>query len=250
MADMSANCRSLIVMNLGVTDFEEIYQVQKTLVKLRWEKQIPDVLILNEHKDVYTLGRQFRTQGKPDFQNIPSVSVDRGGDVTFHGPGQMVVYPIFYLPDFKKDVHYFIRLFENICLEFLLLYGVKGILRKGFTGIWLDDTRKIISMGFGFSHWVSFHGLGINLDTTLERFNRIQPCGLEEIRMVNLLDCTKEISRKNGYRKKCASALSRLIAQSFGYTEVKHYHGSNSLSEFLKDAHVPKSDFTNKKNLC
>ena len=148
-------------------------------------------LIICEHNPVYTLGKS----GKKDHllisdediikEGFEFTKINRGGDITYHGPGQLTVYPIFDMESFFRDVHKYVRYLEEINIRVLAHYGLEGIRVEGFTGVWLEATanrpeRKICAIGVHFSRWVSLHGFALNVNTDLSHFENIIPCGIVE----------------------------------------------------------------------
>ena len=150
---------------------------------------LPHQLIMCEHDPVYTLGKS----GSEDNLKIPLnrlgdidaeyFRINRGGDITFHGPGQLVVYPIFDLDRFFTDIHKYVRMLEEAVIRLLAYYGLEGRRLEGFTGVWLyDDSgwRKLCAIGVHLSRWVTMHGLALNVNTELDYFGHIVPCGIED----------------------------------------------------------------------
>lgn len=171
------------LVDLGLTDYKRAYQFQKEAVRNRQFQEINDTLILTEHNPVFTIGRTgSRTNilvenNVLEAYKICIYEVDRGGDITYHGPGQIVVYPILDLKEYKKDIHFYLRNLELVIINFLDKYGIKGKRRNNSTGVWVDQ-EKIASIGIGVSKWISYHGFSINISPELEYFSMINPCGL------------------------------------------------------------------------
>ena len=155
------------------------------LVVLRQTEAIADVLLLVEHEPVFTLGKGGRQDHilislqEMARRGISLHRVDRGGDVTFHGPGQVVAYPILDLTAHGRDVHLYCRKLEEIGLRILSDYGLMGRRMPGLTGVWVGE-EKIMAIGVGVKRWVSFHGLAFNVNTDLEYFRLIHPCGIKD----------------------------------------------------------------------
>jgi lipoyl(octanoyl) transferase len=169
--------------DLGLTDYFETWQLQKELHKLRTEKQIDDILITTEHNHVYTLGKAgdknhlLLKENELKEQGISFFEIDRGGDLTYHGPGQLVAYPIFDLTNYYKDSHKFLRDLEETVILTLKDYGIEGTRDEGFTGVWVNE-NKICAIGIKISRWVTMHGLALNVNNTLDLFGKIIPCGI------------------------------------------------------------------------
>ena len=142
---------------------------------------VSDALFLVEHDPVYTLGRRSTLDNllfDPDSGEHDIVRVERGGEVTWHGPGQLVGYPIFALADRKKDLHWFLRQIEEVVIRVLASYDLEGVRSDAGTGVWVGD-NKIAAIGLSASKWVSMHGFSINVDPDLGAFRQIVPCGIE-----------------------------------------------------------------------
>lgn len=142
-------------------------------------------MIFCQHPHTITLGRLAKEENiLADKELLKQKGVkifftDRGGDVTYHGPGQLVIYPIFNLARHGKDLKKFLNQLEQVVIDFLQNFGIKGIRNKGFTGAWVED-KKIASIGIGVKKWITFHGVAININTDLEYFSLIRPCGLNK----------------------------------------------------------------------
>lgn len=171
------------VFDLGLADHLQVYQQQKQFVQ-NVLKDGRGCLLFCEHPAVFTLGRNgsedFFLQGPRDnirVKEIPIVRIDRGGEVTFHGPGQLVAYPIFPLASSSRDLKIFLRKLEEVVIDLLKDFGIVANRQNGFTGVWVGS-KKIASLGIGVKKWVSYHGLGLNVNTDLNYFSMIKPCGL------------------------------------------------------------------------
>lgn len=156
-------------------------------------------MILCEHPPTITLGRLAKQENilvSPEYlaQNgIQFFNIDRGGEVTYHGPGQLVAYPIFNLANHAKDLKKFLNNLEEVVIDFLLYFGIKGERRPGFTGAWVGN-KKIASIGIGVKKWVAYHGIAININNDLRPFNFIRPCGLQ-VEMISLQQlCKAEVN--------------------------------------------------------
>jgi lipoyl(octanoyl) transferase len=161
----------------GVKPYAELHALQERLVALRAEGKIPNVLLTGEHPAVVTLGRKTpkdETVAGP----IPGVSVERGGEATYHGPGQLVAYPIVHLTEARRDLHAFQRDLEEIGIRVLADYGLAGERVAAFTGVWCRG-KKVQSLGIAVRRWVTWHGLALNVTTDLAPFRAFHPCGLD-----------------------------------------------------------------------
>jgi len=176
--------------------------LQKRLVAERQADQIEDTLVLVEHPDVITLGR--RQSSRDNVVNagaIPVFEIERGGDVTYHGPGQLVGYPIFLLREPERDLHVYLRNLEETLIRAAARFGISGGRKNGWTGLWTaDGARKLASIGVAVKRWVTLHGFALNVSTDLSRFAAINPCGLEATIM---------------------GSMESVLARPVGLTEVK-----------------------------
>ena len=174
------------VIDLGLTDFLEAYEYQTDLAGKVAGRICKDTLLLTEHRSVITIGRKGSRNNvlKPGC-GIDIVNTDRGGDVTYHGPGQLVAYPIFKLENESRDIHAFLHFLEDIGEHFLMQYGVTAERRPGFRGVWVSG-KKIGSIGIGVKKWVTYHGLAMNINTGLLPFSFIRPCGIEGVEITSL----------------------------------------------------------------
>lgn len=182
----------LLVVGLGRMPYEEAWRHQRALAEARIRGDITnDLLLLVEHPPVITLGRSFDPEHLPTpreqlaNQHIEVFDIERGGDVTFHGPGQLVGYPIFQLSEHKEDLHWFLRTIEQALIEALASVGVPGDRQEGFTGVWTHG-RKIASIGIHVKQWVTWHGFALNVSTKLSYFDLIVPCGIDGVQMTSI----------------------------------------------------------------
>ncbi|MHB8158044.1 MAG: lipoyl(octanoyl) transferase LipB, partial [Desulfocucumaceae bacterium] len=178
---MSRKCR---VMRLGLCDYQEACQLQKQLLRRRIDKEIPDTLVLLQHPPVFTIGRRG-SRGNilvgPDVlgrEGIAVYNADRGGDVTYHGPGQLVGYPVMDLSQHGTDVLRIIQSYEEVIIKLLGRYGLLGQRVVDYPGVWVGG-EKVCAVGIGVSNWVSYHGFALNINTNLSHFGYIVPCGIK-----------------------------------------------------------------------
>ncbi len=188
----------LKVYDCGVSPYKDVLNLQHSMCRHRWQGKIPNTILVLEHAPVITLGARESenklTESVEDIkeQGIDLVKIGRGGGATAHNPGQAVLYPILHLKEMGLGVNEYIRQLEYIGMELLSRYGLKVERRKKYPGLWLGS-RKIASIGVQLKHWVTFHGIAININNDLSIFDNIIPCGIEDIKMTNL---EKEISSK------------------------------------------------------
>lgn len=175
--------KQLFVVNIGRTKYAEAWELQKKIFSARLEQRINDVLLLTEHEPVFTLGKgadENHLLAKDDElidKKIDMFWIDRGGDVTFHGPGQIVGYPILDLNQHYLDIHRYLRDLEEMVIRTLNDYGIVGGREKEFTGVWVKN-EKIAALGVKVSKWITMHGFAFNVSTDLSFFERIIPCGI------------------------------------------------------------------------
>jgi lipoate-protein ligase B len=174
------------LVDLGAMEYGEALEVQRDMAARRAKGEIPDSLILVEHPHVITLGRKT-TPSNFGPQSIPVFQVERGGDATYHGPGQLVGYPIVLLAD--HDVRKHVRSIEETLLRAIHAYGIHGERVEGHPGIWVDG-KKLASIGVAVTDWVTYHGFALNVNTDLSYFELIRPCGLDPSTMTSMQKLT------------------------------------------------------------
>lgn len=199
----------------GLVDYAAALAWQQTLVAQRIAAEIPDSLVLLEHPPVFTLGRGGDERYLLNPGQVPVHRVGRGGEVTFHGPGQLVGYPILDLKPHGKDVHRYLRLLEDVVIAALAAWGITATRRDGLTGVWVG-TDKIASIGIGVRRWVTFHGFALNVNTDLSYFSAIVPCGLSGVRMMSMQGLLKEELPLDTVQ----STIVRSFARIFGHQEI------------------------------
>jgi lipoate-protein ligase B len=165
------------IIDLGTRDYAEAWRVQQELAAARQRDQVPDTLLLVEHPHVLTLGRGAHRENLLASASMPVFEVERGGDVTYHGPGQLCGYPILFLREDERDVHLYLRRLEEAIIRTLAEFAVEAGRRPGLTGVWAGP-HKLASLGVAVRRWVTLHGFALNVCTDLERFCTINPCGL------------------------------------------------------------------------
>ena len=208
--------KSVEVIHLGLKDYQEAWDYQEQLFKQSVDIKIanrklpsdeqaitPNYLIFCEHPHVYTLGKSGSEENLLlDEKGLSEkeasyYKINRGGDITYHGPGQLVCYPILDLDNFFEDIHKYLRFLEEAVINTLAEYGVAAGRIEGLTGVWVDydrdkssgpiwNPRKICAMGVKSSRWVTMHGLALNVNTELEYFNNIIPCGIDDKAVTSL----------------------------------------------------------------
>lgn len=221
----------LLYRNLGPMEYLATLALQERLVEQRQNDRSADLLLFVEHPHVYTLGRGGNALNVLSAQEVPVHRTSRGGDVTYHGPGQLVVYPIIDLGSrLRKDVHRYVRNLEMAAIRTLADYGLVAMRRPPHTGIWLDD-RKIAAIGVAVRRRVTYHGLALNVNTDLTYFNRIVPCGLA---WAGVTSIKKEI----GLEQNCADVRRRFLdnfAEIFDYHDVVEWTAPSGVLESLNE---------------
>ena len=183
-----------LLRDWGLRDYSESLVDMRELVRARRAGTIGDCLILVEHPAVVTVGVEG-DDGSAAASGLPVVRVERGGHATYHAPGQLVGYPIVDLDPRARDVRRFVHEVEDLVVDALASFGVRGGHVPGQRGVWIDGRRKIASVGIAIDHWVTFHGFALNVDLDLAPFTRFQPCGMSGSVMTSL---ARELGRPVG----------------------------------------------------
>lgn len=171
------------ISDIGRTRYAEAWQLQQKLWQLRHSGNVGDVLLYTEHEHVYTMGKGgdvnhlLATRNELTETGVDFFEIDRGGDVTYHGPGQIVGYPIIDLNNYYPDLHRYLRSLEETIIVAIRKFGIEGTREEGLTGVWVEG-EKIAAIGVKASRWVTMHGFALNVNTDLSRFSRIIPCGI------------------------------------------------------------------------
>ena len=207
----------LLHKNLGQMDYLGALELQEKLVERKQREPIADILLFVEHPHVFTLGRGGNDMNVLSAGHVPVHRTSRGGDVTYHGPGQLVIYPIIDLRSkLRKDVHKYLRHLELAAIKTLKEFGLEASRRPPYTGIWIGD-RKIAAIGVAVRRCITFHGLALNVNPDLSYFKRIIPCGLAWADVTSL-------ARELGTDQNLAEVRERFLfnfAEIFGYADVK-----------------------------
>ena len=208
--------RVLEVVQAGLVPYAEALEWQRSLAQARIERRVPhDILLLLEHPPVVTLGRGSHAAHLLRPEGVEVFDVERGGDVTFHGPGQLVRYPILDLTDYKRDLHWYLRTLEQALIDALAILGIPAERNQGNTGVWTRG-RKIASIGIHVKQWVTWHGFALNVTTDLASFDRIVPCGIPGVVMTSI---EREGGRGTGDGSlwdETVAAVVRGFEQAFG----------------------------------
>lgn len=202
---------ALEVRRLGRVEYAEARALQQELVAARAGDEIDDQLLLLEHAEVVTLGRKT-PPGATDGLDLPLVEIERGGEATWHGPGQLVAYPLLWLPPGRRDLHAYLRDLEEVVIRVLGSLGVAAERREGLTGVWAGG-KKLCSIGVAVRRWVTWHGLALNVSNRLEGFERFRPCGLEP----GIMGRVADLAPIPDDDPLLARALERELRSVFGY---------------------------------
>ncbi|MCS7129602.1 MAG: lipoyl(octanoyl) transferase LipB [Candidatus Caldarchaeum sp.] len=200
-------------IDLGLADYLETHKLMLMLVERRVKNEIRDTVLMLEHPDVYTLGRRGLEENVLD-KSIPVYRVERGGDATYHGPGQLVVYPIISLAENKLGVADLVKTLEEAVIRVLAEYGVEACRVDGKPGVWVSG-KKIASIGLALKNWVSYHGLAFNVNTDLEKFKGIRPCGMDSDVMTSLHMLKGRRIDMAGIKQSFAENLASLLNKQY-----------------------------------
>ena len=208
----------LLYQDLGPLEFAAALSRQEQLIELKQRQGVADILLFVEHPHLYTIGRGGDLDNVLAARDVPLYRTSRGGDVTYHGPGQLVVYPIIDLRSkLRRDVHRYVRKLEMTAIETLKDFGLEAMRRPPYTGIWIDN-RKIAAIGIAVRRGITFHGLALNVTTDLSYFDRIIPCGLS---WADVTSMAKELGKDPSVHDVGESFLCH-FAELFGYTEIEN----------------------------
>ena len=203
----------LNILDLGQKDYKEVWDLQKVIHKKRMENKIADTFILVEHNPVITMGKSGREKNLLipfkflENKGIAYYQIERGGDVTYHGPGQLVGYPIFNIKEGLIGIKPFIEKIEDVIISTLAEFDIKGEKKEKMIGVW-SQKGKICSIGIAVQRWVSYHGFAFNVNTDLKYFDYIVPCGLKDVAMTSIQEILKkEISMDE---------VKKIIIKNFG----------------------------------
>lgn len=229
--------QKVTVQELGLIDYKKAWDYQEVLfrenidLKIKQRKgetteQTQHYLLFCEHPHVYTLGKSgdashlLMSESRLQEINATYYKINRGGDITYHGPGQLVAYPIFDLDEFFTDIHKYMRYLEEAVIRTLAEFDIDAGRVDGLTGVWIDggtpQERKICAMGVKSSRWVTMHGIGFNINTDLTYFNHIVPCGIQDKSVTSL---EKELNRKVVISE-VQEKLTHHLADLFGFNYV------------------------------
>jgi len=212
--------RSIDVIEAGLVPYGEALEWQRSLAEARIAGRLErDVLLLLQHPPVVTLGRTARAGHVLEPHDLPVFEVERGGDVTFHGPGQLVGYPILDLGGYRRDLHWYLRTLEQALIDALARLDIHAERKPGYTGVWTSrGTRKIASIGVHVKQWVTSHGFALNVTTDLSQFDRIVPCGIAGVVMTSVERETGNVKRERDLFDETVAAVIRGFERAFDVT--------------------------------
>ena len=212
--DMQKHDPPIVTRWLGRMNFADALQLQEKIVRQkRNDPNVADTILLLEHDPVYTIGRtpdQTSLRGASHLPH-PFFQINRGGQATYHGPGQLMGYPIIDLRNYSQDLHKYLRWIEGLLIEFLAEFEIKAQRREGLTGVWVQ-LRKIASIGVGVRHWITMHGFALNVCGDLSPFDQITPCGISNIAMTSMEKETGKSISVLGVTAACEKLVSRRIS--------------------------------------
>jgi len=200
----------------GLVSYNDGWTLQKKLFKQVTEQRNIHYLFLTEHHPVITIGKSgthknlLTSQEYLHQQHIDVVEIDRGGDITFHGPGQIVGYPIMDLCAFYKDVHWYLRMLEEVIIRTLRTFHIESSRVPGMTGVWVQDA-KICAIGIKVTRWVTMHGFALNVNTDLSFFDHIIPCGIDDKGVTSISQLTGNIVNKNHVIKELVGQFQQVF---------------------------------------
>lgn len=219
----------IFLLNLGLVPYPDALELQHRLVAARKRDEIPDTLILLEHPPVFTLGRNgsdANILASPDYLEqvgIETFRVERGGDVTYHGPNQLVGYPILDLHNYRLDVGWYVRSLEELLIGALADFGIAGKIVEKLVGVWFDSpslsgnsaapraVAKIAQIGARIENWVTFHGFALNVDPNMAHFDLIVPCGISDKAVTSMARILKQPVEMLAVRERVAAHFAQVF---------------------------------------
>lgn len=229
--------KRFLLVDIGITEYSFAWELQKSLHNKRISQDIPDTVLFTEHHNTYTIGKSggddhlLASADELREGNVSVFKTDRGGDITYHGPGQIVCYPIIDLNNYYLDVHRYLRDLEEVVIRTLAHYGIGAHREPEYTGVWVEN-EKICAIGVKVSRWVTMHGFAFNVNTDLSYFGRIIPCGIFHKGVTSLSAAMGGLEKSTD-----TSEVKKVIAEKFGevfQTEIE----SASFEEFAEQFHL------------
>jgi lipoyl(octanoyl) transferase len=209
--------KTLIIRHLGLHDYQPVFDAMRDFTTQRDANTCDEVWLL-QHPHVFTQGKAGKAEHVLNPGDVPIVQTDRGGQVTYHGPGQLIIYPLFDLRRLKLGVKKFVTTLEQVIIDLLAEYGIAAQASDTAPGVYIKVTNaKICSLGLRIQHGCSYHGLALNVTTNLNYFKRINPCGVKNLHLINIADLFKPTPTMN----EIIGKLSILFQQKFAYTATE-----------------------------
>lgn len=222
--------KTIDIINLGRTEYLHCLEIQRETFAARNSGEVNDTFLLTEHEHVYTIGKGgdenhlLADEAELRAAGVRIIRSDRGGDITYHGPGQLVGYPVIDLGGFYPDVHRYLRDIEEILIRTIADFGVVGYREPGYTGVWACG-EKIAAIGVKVSRWITMHGFALNVSTDLSFFDRIIPCGITHRGVTSLEKCTGSIHSLDDVARSCVGHFGEVFnvsPRTVGSTEWKN----------------------------
>lgn len=213
---MGLHEKNLDIVKLGIVDYGAAHQLQERLVQEHIQCSRSNSLLLLQHNPVITIGRSgsrdniLATKSALETAGIEVYEIERGGDVTYHGPGQLTGYPIINLRHFRKDVHWYVRQLEETIIKVLAEYSIVGERMKGYTGVWVGN-EKVAAIGVAIRRWITYHGFALNIHPDMSHFQMIRPCGITDKGVTSLEKLLGYRVDMDGVVDKTASAFARVL---------------------------------------
>lgn len=204
-------------IDAGLTDYYEGIRLQKIYFDAVYNNLMDAVFVMLEHKPVYTIGRANRKEIEcyDYLKNVADVYfVDRGGNITFHGPGQLVIYLIVNLEKLDKDVHHYVEILEEIVISILKEYGVRSGRKARYTGVWVNS-EKICALGIAIKRWITWHGIAININVDLKYFDCIVPCAIEGFGVTSMMKLGLNVAVSDVIKKIEREIINKLKLGNF-----------------------------------
>ncbi len=219
--------QTALLLDLNTSDYMEVFQLQKDILALRKQSLVPDIVIMLEHRPCFTIGRSgSRDHLLVDNQvlrqhKITVHDTSRGGDITYHGPGQLVCYPIMSLEGEQRDLHAYARKMEEVMIRTLGAFDIKAGRKQQFPGVWVGD-RKIGAMGIAVRNWVTMHGISLNVCPDMEHFSYIIPCGIASYGVTSMSEVMGEPIQVDIVRKEMRKQFSAVFDMPLLPTTLKN----------------------------
>lgn len=203
------------IVDLGKMDYKSTWDLQIQFQEKVLKGFEQDTLFLVEHEPVYTLGKNANKNNllKTNSKDIKVYNVERGGDITYHGPGQLVGYPILNLNNYKKNIAWFMRTLELILIDTLASFNIVASQKEGLTGVWVHD-KKIGAQGVRITRWVTMHGFSLNVNTDLKYFENIIPCGIVDCKITSMKDILGSDQNMDLTKKRIAKIFNEIFTAS------------------------------------